>query len=305
MKALDVARPTVEAVWDRLARRAAAYPAPLRAAAERHLGALPGPDYFSHIDASPLLQLPIWAALDAGGEPSALLDVLEGAALAYAYARIQDDVVDEPHGRGDPGRLLLANAYLWDAFALWARVPDAAFHAAARDAWMRFSALTEAERLQVRSDAPYTEAAFRAHAGKVALAEIPLTGALAACGRMDRAPAVRPLVHALGVAYGYVNDVTGVVRDLHAGSATYLIACARAQAGSADDADVRRVLVGGPLLDAFLDRAAAAHRAAVPLAEAVGLAWFGAWTDARVTRIGALRDRLPMLRLAAALGEAA
>jgi hypothetical protein len=304
---LDVAAPLVADVWERLVRRADAYPPALRSAAERHRAGLVGSAYFSHIDASPLLQLPIWAAIDAGIEPRALLDVLEGAALAYWHVRIQDDVVDEPGalGRGDPGLLLLSNAYLWDAFALWSRVPDTELQVRSREAWLRFSELTESERLQVRGGAPYDVDAFRAHAGKVALAEIPLLAALSLSGRLDRGDRVRPLVHALGVAYGYLNDVVGVVRDLQAGQVTYLVSEARRQAGSDDDEAVRRTLVSGSLLEDFLACAAAAHLEAVPLASQVGLAFFPEWTNARVARIGELRARLPMLRLAAALGHAA
>jgi hypothetical protein len=307
MTGLDVAAPLVAEVWERLVRRADGYPPALRAAAERHRAGLVGPAYFSHIDASPLLQLPIWSALDAGMDPRGLLDVLEGAALAYWYVRIQDDVLDEPgpEGRGDPGRLVLSNAYLWDALALWSRVPDEEFQTRARRAWLRFSELTEAERLQLRGGAAYDVAAFHAHAGKVALAEIPLLAALSLSGRPERADRAGPLVHALGVAYGYVNDVVGVVRDLRAGQVTFLISEARREAVSDDDEAVRRALVSGGLLEDFLERAAAAHRDAVPLGRDIGLACFPEWTAARVARIDELRARLPMLRLAAALGHAA
>jgi hypothetical protein len=192
--------------------------------------------------------------------------------------------------------------------ALWREAaPDgaagAAFHAAARDAWLRFSEETAAEGAYLRRRCAYPAAAFDAHAGKVALAEVPLLAVLAHRGAWDLAPHVRPLVHALGRAYGYVNDVVGHARDLRNGGNTHLLATVRSALGDHDAPDevVQRAIATGPWLDAFLGEAVAAHEASRPLGRQLDLHDFDAWTDARVAALGVLRQRMFALRLRAAL----
>ena len=294
-------------VWARLEARVSAYPAPLRASAERHFAGIGAADraYFSLPASPPLLALPLMAADDAGLDAELLLGDLEATALAYFAVRIVDNLVDEPSGRGDASLLLLADAYRWDAFAGFAQVPHPEFGAAARDAWLRYAAWTEAERAHIAARSAYAEADFVAHAEKVALAEIPLLAALARAGRWDRAAAVRPLVHRLGVAYGRANDVFGHDRDLRSGAETFLLARVRASVDPPlHDAGVRAALQADPWLDDALAAAEVDHRSCLPLAAEVGLAGFDAWTERRMTYLREARARLVALRLAAALATA-
>ena len=301
-------------LWDRIEARVAAYPGPLRALAEVHFARIgaAGRTYFTDEAAAPLVLLPCMAAgaPDSRVVAEAVLDaILEGAALAYFHVRIQDDVLDDPDERGVPDLLLLANAYLWDAMTLWRESAPRggagqAFHAASRDAWMRFSAETAAERVFLQRRAAYPAAAFHAHAGKVALAEVPLLAVRA--HRVDgdlAATEVRALVHALGLAYGHMNDVVGHARDLRSGANTYLLATVRAALGDAQapDAAVVGALATGSWLDRFVIEAMAAHEAARPLARALDLQDFDAWTDGRVASLDRMRQRLALLRLRAAL----
>jgi hypothetical protein len=126
---------------------------------------------------------------------------------------------------------------------------------------------------------------------------------LAHRGEMDRDDEVRQLIHVLGCAYGYVNDVVGHARDLRSGANTYLLASVRAALGdpAASDDAVVRTLATGPWLCDFLDAAIACHEAARPLAHPLGLEGFDVWTDGRVAALTAMLHRMRLLRLRAAL----
>ncbi len=304
MRAYDEASWLVDGVWERLRARVASYPDALRELSEAWFARVEGQGFFGAPDAAPLLFLPLWA--DPGGSRESHVSLGEATALAYFHVRVQDNVIDEPDGRSDPPLLLAANAWLWDAFRVWADVPHAGFQAAARDAWMRFSAATEAERRQLGRRGAYPDELFRAHAGKVALAEIPVLAVLARTGRWALAPQVRPLVQALGVAYGRMNDVAGHARDLRAGMATHLLSSVRGSLPEdAPDEDVLRAIATAPWLEEALERAAHDHAAALPFAEALGMAAFAGYHEERVARLRAWQTRIALLRLASALAPVA
>jgi hypothetical protein len=297
----------LDEVWERLALRFRGYPASLRALVGRFVKTLgPHPQrYFSGPDAGPVVHLPIWLA----GPRSrrALPDLIEATALAYFYVRIQDNVVDEPHTRGQPPLLLLGNVFLADAIALLASfVKSDAFWTAARSAWSVFSAQTEAERVQIASPRAYPSAAFRRHARKVALARIPLYAVLARehrNGKRDFAKVDR-LIDLMGEAYGLVNDVLGCARDLAAGARTYLLGTAAASLplkSRRNPQAIVRVLATTPLFESFLTRAIRIHRRAQRTGEALGVHNMAAFTEQRTARIAWHLQQATTLRLAVAL----
>jgi hypothetical protein len=261
-----------------------------------------GPGWFSRPDAAPLLHLPLW--MRRAVPEDTMAEILEATALAYAYVRIQDNVVDEPDSRGSPPHLLVANLMLWDALALWRKLGNPCFDALARDAWALFSEQTEAERRQVRA-ADYPPERFVAHARKCALAEVPIYAVMAASQDWRGVEEVRPLVHAVALSYGRFNDVMGHARDLDAGAGTFLIAQARAEARrqgrEGTDADVRAVLATGPLQERFLDEAAADLQVATGPAARLGMHTFTAFAAERCARLASVRDGITLLRLAALL----
>ena len=308
MQAYTANAPAIDRLWRRLRARIAAYPPGLRELGESFL-AWAGPGYFSQPDAAPLLHLPLWLPRPLAPE---VLDVLlEATALAYAYVRIQDNVVDEPETRGHPPLLLVANGLLWDALELYRRHGDAQFWAHAREAWFTFSEMTEAERRQVTRPGPYPHAAFVAHAQKCALAEVPLYACMAASGDWSGVEEVPRLVHALGRSYGAVNDVMGHARDLQSGARTWLLAAAEsalAAAGNAapSPAEVLGELHRGPHLDALLGEAITTLADAEAAAARLGMPAFAGFAAERSARLADLRARLTFLRLGAALaGRAA
>ena len=260
-----------------------------------------GPTYFSQRDAAPILHLPAWLRREI--PHGKLLDILEATALAYAAVRVQDNVIDEPESRGKTPLLLAANAWLWDAQALWSRHGDAEFATRARTAWVVFSEQTEAERRQLLGS-EYSESDFLAHAQKCALAEVPIYAAMAASGDWSGVEHVAPLIHALAISYGRFNDVTGNERDLASGANTYLICKARAfaRAQGADDNDrstIQRVLRTSPVIEDFLDAAARDLHVAQAPASALGLPEFPAFVEERSRRLAQMRDGYTVARLAA------
>jgi hypothetical protein len=290
VRCYDQNQGTLDRVWRRLDARLDALPGCLGELGRSWRAAIRAGerDYWSLPDAAPLMHLPIWAGAGADG----LEDVLEATALSYWYVRIQDNLIDEPESRGQAALSLLGNVLLWDAAALWARVPGPWFPGAAREAWLRFSERTEAERRVCAAPVAYPEADFVAHAEKVALAEVPVHAVRALRG-LPFDPRVRRLVHLLGLAYGRVNDVMGMGRDIRAGANTFLLATARARTGAGTEAGV----VATPLLEEFLDAAAGHHREAVAPAIGLGIAGFDAYTDERLARLAEIRHGVTILRL--------
>jgi hypothetical protein len=291
--------PVLDAVFCRLGARVSQYPRHLREQGEAFL-AWAGPGYFSQADAAPLMHLPLWMPQTLPADVMA--DLLDATALAYAYVRIQDNVIDEPTGRGNPPMLLLGNAFLWDALALWRRHTDATFEAHARRAWLEFSDLSEAERRQLLHTDGYPHAEFARHAGKCAMAEVPLYAVMSAAADWRGAEAVPTLVHGLARSYGCVNDVLGWERDLQSGANTYLLARARALAGpGASPEAIRRALLVSPLLEELLTEAQATLSACRGPAEALGLRRFEAFMGERTTRLGELHTRVTLVRLSTLL----
>lgn len=282
----------IDRMWTRLEARLDAYPPALRALADRFRASIRAADriYFSFTDAAPLLYLPIWLRR---ARDEAVDDILEATALLYWYVRIQDNVVDEPEERGHAPYLLLANALHWDAMALLP-FADAEFSRRARDAWLEFSEQTEAERVHISERRPYGEADFARHARKVALAEVPIYATMAASGDWSGVDRVAPLIHALGRAYGLVNDVLGHERDLRTNGHTYLLAGL---------ADPRRELLASDRLEGFLDRAARHHEEAREHARALGMTEIEAYTEERKARLAGIRDTISLLRLGASLNS--
>ncbi len=304
MRVYDDNAPVIDRLRVRLARRVAGYPPALRELAAAFLERA-GPSYFSLPDAAPLVHLPIW--MHRGLEPDALDDILEATALAYAYVRIQDNVLDEPDARGHPPFLLAANAFLWDALELYRGHGDARFWTLSRSAWLTFSEETEAERRQLASDKEYAHAAFVRHARKCALAEVPLYAVMSASGDWRGAESVPQLIHALSRSYGCFNDVMGYERDLAAGGRTWLLsqaralASARTGAAAPDDAKIRSTLVTSELMEALVQESITTLGLARPAALAIGMPPFEAFATARTTRLEEMAAKVIVLRLMAAL----
>ena len=300
--------PQLEKTLDGIFHKVHRYPPALRRLGREWLDSL-GSDprhYFSSPDASPLLHLPLWLV---EGRKLAIakrnLDaILEATALLYFHTRIQDNVVDEPQTRGHAPHLLLGNVFFLEAWNRLRALPlSDRFWSWANEAWRIFSDETESERRQLQAPTPYTPARFRRHARKVALARIPLYAV------MDGADPARKIamdrfIDQLGQAYGLVNDVLGVERDLVQGMRTYLIATvetglpARARK---HPAALRRELLKHPHLERFLERAIALHRRIKPMGEALNIAHLDEYTDERINRIRHHHARALGLRLRFAL----
>jgi hypothetical protein len=302
-------------VVNRVFRRVCALPPPLRQLGMEWWRALgPKPQhYFSSEDSPPLLYLPVWlaegvAVADGPAAGRRLDAILEATALLYFHTRIQDDVLDEPLTRGRSAHLLLGNVLEWQGWAILRELPlSDGFWAHAATAWQVFSSETAAERAQVHSRGPYPAARFRRHARKVALARIPLHAVQDLVGRP--APArVNLFVDRLGEAYGLVNDVLGVERDLKAGLRTYLIASV-AQGLPVRErptpARLRRALLERPHLESFLDEAIRLHQRVVPMGEALGIRCMAGFTADRIARLRHHQTRALGLRLGYALARKA
>ncbi len=296
MKVYDENAGTLGQVFDRLEERVEALPPHLRGQGRAFL-TWAGRGYFTQPDAAPLMHLPLW--MPQAVAPEVQLDLLEATALAYAYVRIQDNVIDEPGTRGHPPLLLLGNVFLWDALALWRRHTDARFEGLAREAWVVFSEFTEAERAQLQRRDGYSAHAFARHAQKCAMAELPLYAVMSVAGDWTAVDEVAPLVHGLASSYGCVNDVLGWERDLASGGNTYLLARARALVGAdAPPDEVARALVGSPLMEEML-LAAESHLASCQEpARRLGLRRFDAFHHARRLRLQDIQARVSVLRLA-------
>lgn len=298
-------------IIDGIVRRMGAYPPALRQLGRQWWASLgPAPRrYHSAPDASPLLHLPIWMAEGwrSKGTPigECHLDaILEATALLYFHTRIQDNVVDEPQTRGHTPQLLLGNVFFLEAWERLRALPlSELFWTRANQAWRIFSNETEAERRQLQRQTPYSAALFRRHARKVALARIPLYAVLDGDPATDQAD-VDTFIDRLGQAYGLVNDVIGVERDLVAGMRTYLLATvekALPKQRRRDPTALRRELMKHPHLEQFLERAIALHRRIRPLGEALGIARIGPYTDERIERLRHHHARALDLRLRFAL----
>lgn len=296
--------PTMDRIWGRLLARMDAYPPALRELGRGFFDKA-GPGYFSLPDAAPLLHLPLW--MDRGLAPEVMDDILEATALAYAYVRIQDNVIDEPDGRGHPPLLLVANGLLWDALALYRSRADAHFWDVARCAWFTFSEETEAERRQLATDGPYPHAAFVRHARKCALAEVPLYAVMGASGDWRGEAHVAPLIHALGRSYGCINDVWGHERDLLSGGRTWLLSHARELAREATGlADppmqaVRDALVRTPVMEELVAESIRTLDGARAPAAALGMPVFEAFVAQRAVRLLEVQAKITVLRLTAVL----
>ncbi|MDI1434730.1 class 1 isoprenoid biosynthesis enzyme [Polyangium sorediatum] len=323
----------IDHAWDLCERHLSALPEPLGALAARFLQSVADDQghhrgYFSTPLAPPLLYLPLWLRDGLLGKRPELATIplaplLAGAMLGYFHVRFQDDLLDEPE-RGDPALQLLGNTCfvaLVEACRATLGLHEAFWRAFDR-AFLDMSRLTLAEQYAVRSDAPYTDALFEAHAGKVAFARIPVLAVAALAGRMDLAPALEALVGRLGVAYGLVNDVLGWPRDLRAGHRTYLLA--RAGLSQDDLARVARVeppaerdaareelatrlrerLYEGGLLRGALERAGEVHHEAREMSRTLDvLPGFDAFTDERITWLESLDSRLAAITLQRALAR--
>jgi hypothetical protein len=296
--------PMIRRLWRRIERRLPRYPGALGELGSEFLDSLAEnrAGYFSGDRAAPLVHLPLW--LGKGLPGKALLDVLEPTALAYFYVRIQDDVLDEPGSRGKPAWLLLGNALLWDALEGLRRCSaEPRFWRLAGAAWNRFSDATAAERGALfAGQRRYADAAFRAHARKVALAEIPLYAVLALRGDWSGTRHVERLVHLLGCAYGLANDIQGLDPDAAAGHHTYVLSRldlevpARTAAGRPHERALQT-----DLLERVLAQAIDLHEQARPVAHALGLDRFDDYTDERIAWLRRWSDEISLARLARAV----
>ena len=298
----------LEKILDGIFEQVRRAPPALRALGREWMATL-GPDprhYGSAEDAPPLLHLPLWLVEGRSLRvPKRRLDtILEATALLYFYTRIQDNVVDEPLTRGATPQLLLGNLFFMEAWDRLRTLPlSHRFWAWTKAAWRIFSEETEAERRQLQARTPYTPARFRRHARKVSLARIPLYAVMDQESPAHK-HAIDRLIDRLGVAYGLVNDVLGVERDLGAGMRTYLIATVEGGLPARrrrDPVAVRRELLKQPYLEDFLDRAIRLHRRILPLGESMGIAHLRDYTDERIDRLQHHRALALGLRLRFAL----
>ncbi|MDI3288382.1 hypothetical protein [Polyangium sp. 15x6] len=341
MNLLDTAFPSylakqaeIDAAWDLCEKRLAGLPSPLDALATRFLraiaeGTTSHRSYFSGPLAPPLLYMPLWladrlaseGALPARAEAS-IVPILAATMQGYFYVRIQDDLLDDP-ARADPELLLLGNACfagmaLAYTEALGPRAP--AFFQAFDRAFAAFSRLTLAELRVVRGDAPYAEALFEEHAGKVAFARVPLLAVAALADALHLEAAITTLVDRLGVTYGLANDVLGWPRDLRAGHRTHLLAQAhlsradldhlatltdehaRGEAHEALAERLRVTLYEGMLLHRTIERAIAEQARAAEDARELGLRGFEVYTADRLAWLGALDREILAMSMKRALG---
>jgi hypothetical protein len=311
LKCYRANRVRLDAVIDRIVCRVRAYPPALRQLGREWLATL-GPEplrYHSAPDASPLLHLPIWMVEGRRGEGARIgtrrLDgILEATALLYFHTRIQDNVLDEPETRGQAPQLLLGNMFFFEA---WQHLRGLSlsdrFWLRAHQAWQIFSDATEDERRQVQGPAPYSAALFRRHARKVALARIPLYAVTDGAQMTDK-EAIDTFIDRLGQAYGLVNDVLGVERDLRAGMRTYLVATVEESLPKRvrrDPTALRMGLLRHPYLESFLEQAITLHRRIQPPGEALGISHMASYTKERIERIREHYDRAVGLRLSFAL----
>jgi hypothetical protein len=325
----------VDAAWEACERALAALPGPLAELGARFLGSISeGPAghraYFSRSIAPPLVYMPLWlrdglrqrGAFPASAE-AAMTPILCGAMLGYFFIRIQDDAIDDPR-RADPELSLLGNACLAGSLGALRQAlgAHAGFWEAFDRAFLEFSRRTLEEQRSVRGDAPYPAALFVEHADKVAFARVPLLAVAARADRLDLEAPLAALVHALGIAYGVVNDVIGWPRDLDAGHRTRLLAeaglcgaerdrIAGTPAGPSRDAAraevaerLRAHLYEGGLLARALGEATAAHTRAAAIAREIGMPGFDAFTEERVAWIEALRRSIQATALGRALSVA-
>jgi hypothetical protein len=258
------------------------------------------------------LHLPVWLAEGLAGGGSAedrrLDKILEATALLYFYTRIQDNVVDEPLTRGRAPQLLLGNVFELEGWARLHEVPlSHGFWSHAAEAWQVFSSETAAEHAQLHSRRPYSPARFRRHARKVALARIPLHAVQDLLGK-PTPTLVNAFVDRLGEAYGLVNDVLGVERDLAAGLRTFLIATVEQSLPAHDrptPTRLRRGLLEQAHLETSLERAMLLHQRLVPLGEELGIHRMAEFTADRIARLRHHETRAVGLRLRYALARKA
>ncbi len=300
--------PIVREVWRRLDERLTGYPGRigrLGAAFLKSIGG-DGERYFSGPRATPLLHLPIWMARNV--PERRLFSVLEATALAYFYARIQDDVLDEPLGRGRPLWLLLGNCLIWDAAEVFFACSEStAYRRACRRALGEFSRATAVEQeLVLRHGARYAMSSFVRHSGKAALAEIPLYAVAALQGDFSRARHVAPLVRTLGEAYGLTNDIQGFRRDIAHGHRTFLVAALSRRVAPSkrrDAAALEKALFESDLVERALGRAIRLHERARPSAEALGMRAFTDYSEQRAGYLRRLSGEVSLARLAHAVSR--
>jgi hypothetical protein len=296
----------VREVWRRLERRLKAYPGQIGRYGATFLKSIGGDGerYFSSSRATPLLHLPIWMASRlTQGE---LVPLLEASGLAYFHARIQDDVLDEPLTRGRPEWLLLSNCLIWDATSVFLDCStQAGYRRLCRAALAEFSRATATERrILLRPDPRYAIRSFAGHAGKAALAAIPLYAVAARQGDLAKMRHVMPLVRTLGMAYGLTNDLQGFERDLAAGHNTFLITELKRRALPATvegPAGVEQALYRTDVVERTLARAIRYHDRARPFARLLGMSSFSDYTDQRIRWLRGWTREATLGRLAQAI----
>jgi hypothetical protein len=300
--------PLVREVWRRLERRLREYPGQIGrhgAAFLKSIGG-DGEHYFSSLRATPLLHLPIWMAR--GLSRRELVPLLEAAGLAYFHARIQDDVLDEPLTRGKPEWLLLSNCLIWDATSAFLDCSARAdYRRYCREAMAEFSRATATERrVLLRPNPRYAIRSFAGHAGKAALAAIPLYAVAALQGDWAKMRHVMPLVRTLGMAYGLTNDLQGLERDLAAGHSTFLITELKRRAPARTFEDprmVERALYQTDVVERMLGRAIRYHERARPLGRRLGMSAFSDYTDERTRWLRGWTREATLGRLAQAISS--
>jgi hypothetical protein len=295
----------VREVWKRLERRLEKYPGEIGRYGATFLRSIGGDGerYFSSPRATPLLHLPIWMAK--GMTERELVPLLEATALAYFHARIQDDVLDEPLTRGKPEWLLLSNCLIWDATSAFLDCSTRAdYRRHCRDALAEFSRATASERrVLLRPDPRYAIRSFAGHAGKAALAAIPLYAVAARQGDWAKMRHVMPLVRTLGMAYGLTNDLQGLERDLAAGHSTFLITeLKRASPATREDPiGIEQALYRTDVVERTLGRAIRYHERARPFARLLGMSEFSDYTDERTRWLRGWTREATLGRLAQAI----
>jgi hypothetical protein len=323
MESYSAGRAEVDAAWDRIDGRLAELPPALARLGRGFLSSLAGAggssrDYFSNQWATPLVHLPLWMreALRRQGRwprtleaDEAVRSILTATMWGYFYIRIQDDLIDERGLSPLAGaHALLGNICVHEMHRLYGPIAAGtpAFAAAFERAWIEFTECTLREREQLLLDEPYSAEQFEAHAAKVAFARVPLLAVCALAGVMEeREAAVRVLVHRLGIAYGFLNDIRGWERDAANGHRTYLLARAGWLHGAEDPATLESRLHEGQVLYGSFSEARAWYDRAAEAARELGLGEeFELFTQERSRWIDERQTQLFSVALALALKRA-
>jgi hypothetical protein len=189
-------------------------------------------DYFTHVEAFPMLSLPWWMEESfAGGVDEAFqFDLAYSSVCGYYFVRLLDDTMD---GVAPPSDVLpAAIVFHTEFFATYRSLFPSDHHF--WDALERFSYdSAETASADARLSAVELNDFERISSRKVSGAKIPLAAVALRYGRDDRLGAWLAFVDLLGRWHQMRNDVLGWITDRERGRATYFLSegSRRARAG--------------------------------------------------------------------------